>query len=96
MKYPIIHKKFVITSTYCVKDRSIRYAKKDFIKANYRLFKKLYHSIYGSIKQWWKHPLAQELEIKIRIAFGYSPATYAYDILWHFKFIFQEYEESLK
>ena len=95
-RFPIIHKKFVITSTYCLKDRSIRYEKEDFIKQNYRLFKKLYHEVYEEVTKWWATPIAQQLEIKIRIKFGYSPRTYVRDILWHFKFIFFEWEEKQK
>lgn len=92
--FPIIHKSFVVTSTYLIKDRSIRYEKKNFITEHYELFKQVFVDIYKKGTKWFHHPKAQELEIKIRIKFGYSPRTYVYDILWHFYWIFQEYEKE--
>lgn len=89
---PIIHRKFVVTSTYCIKDRSIYTRKWNFIKENYAAFKRLFNEIYISMHKWWHHPIAQKLEMKIRIKFGYSPRTYSHDILWHFKGLFNDYE----
>ena len=66
MKTPIIHQKIVVTSTYCMVNREIRFKKLDFVKNNLRLFKKVYDDIFSHFEKWWKHPTSQKLEILIR------------------------------
>lgn len=90
-KMPIIHRKIVVTSTYCLIDRSIRFAKLDFVKDNLSLCRKVYDNLRHHFEKWWRHPESQKLEILIRVKFGYSPKTYSHDILWHFKFLYEEY-----
>jgi len=90
-KTPLIHRKIVVTSTYCMVDASIKYEKLDFVKKHIKLCKKVYVDIQKNFSIWWKHPEAQKLEILIRVKFGYSPKTYCFDILHQFSFIYRDY-----
>lgn len=92
-KFPLIHRHFVITSTYIMKDRSVYFIKEKFIKDNYRDLKSLFDKI-NKEKGWWKLPVAQKMEMKIRVKFGYSPNTNGRDFLMHFFRIFKQYELS--